>query len=105
MNDLTFTALKIVVSVCAALVTAFVVPYLKTLREDKRYQTLLDMVAIAVRAAEQQITESGQGAVKKERVIEFVREWMEKQGVDITYEQLSELTEAAVYSMKKEGNA
>lgn len=102
MNDLTFSILKIVVSVCAALVTVYVIPYLKTLRTDKRYAQLLDMVAIAVRAAEQTITESGQGAVKKERVIEFVQEWMMAQGVNITYEQLSELVEGAVYSMKQE---
>lgn len=102
MNDITFLILKIVVSVCAALVTAYIIPYLRTLRTDKKYSALLDMVAIAVRAAEQMIRESGQGAAKKEQVVEFVREWMQQQGIDLTYDQLSQLIEACVYQMKQE---
>lgn len=102
MNDVTFMILKIVVSVCAALVTVYVVPYLKTLRNDKRYAGMVDLIGLAVRAAEQTITESGQGAVKKERVMEFVRGWLGDRGFDITYDQLSELVEAAVYQMKQE---
>ncbi len=102
MNDITFTILKIVVAACMALFTAYVVPYLKTLRSDRRFSALIDMVKVAVLAAEQTITGEKQGAVKKEQVIEFVRDWMTKQGIDITYDQLSQLIEAAVYSMKQE---
>ena len=102
MNEWTFMLLKVVVSVCAAVITAYLIPYLRTLVHDKRYAALIDIVALAVRAAEQTIKESGQGALKKEKVIEFVREWMNKQGIDITYEQLSDLVEACVYQMKQE---
>ena len=102
MNDITFMVLKIVVTVCVALFTAYVIPYLKTLRSDRRYQALIDMVKVAVQAAEQTITGSGQGAMKKEQVIEFVSDWMQKQGISITKDQLSQLIEAAVYSMKQE---
>lgn len=101
MNDFSFQLLKMVISVCAALITMFLIPYIKTLRSDKRYAQMLDMVAIAVRAAEQTITSSGAGVAKKERVMDFVQDWMNKQGIDITYEQLSELVEAAVYNMKE----
>ncbi len=102
MNEITFTILKIVLSICAALVTVYVIPYLKTLRSDRRFTALIDMVKVAVNAAEQTITGSGQGAAKKEQVIEFVRDWMNTQGIDITHEQLSQLIEAAVYNMKQE---
>lgn len=102
MNDITYMILKIVITVCAALFTAYIVPYLKTLRSDRRFSALIDMVKVAVQAAEQTITGSGQGAVKKEQVIEFVCDWMNTQGIDITHEQLSQLIEAAVYSMKQE---
>jgi LL-H family phage holin len=102
MNDITFMVLKIVISICAALITVYVIPYLRTLRSDKRYSSLIDMVRVAVLAAEQTITGEKQGSVKKEAVVEFVRDWMQKQGLDITYEQLSQLIEAAVYSMKQE---
>lgn len=101
MNDIAFMILKIVVSVCAALVTIYAVPYLKTLRSDARYAAMIDMIRVAVEAAEQTITGSGQGAVKKEQVIEFVRDWLSKQGIDIEYAQLDALIESAVFAMKE----
>ena len=63
---------------------------------------MIDLIAVAVRAAEQTITGSGQGALKKEKVMSFVREWLATQGITITDEQLSELIEASVYAMKQE---
>lgn len=65
---------------------------------------MIDMIALAVRAAEQTITERGQGKAKKERVIEFIRNWLNQTtGRDIiTRDQLSELIEAAVWQMKQD---
>lgn len=103
MDDMTFTIFKVVMSVCVALATVYLVPYLKTLRNDARYQSMIDMIAVAVRAAEQTITGSGQGAIKKDHVMEFVREWLAKQGITITDTQLSDLIESAVWSMKNNG--
>lgn len=60
------------------------------------------MVEIAVKAAEQTIKGSGQGAVKKDEVIKFVSKWMIAHGVLITEEQLDQLIEAAVFNMKRE---
>ena len=48
MSDITFMILKIIITICAALFTAYVVPYLKTLRSDKRYTALIDIVKVAV---------------------------------------------------------
>lgn len=101
MDSITFTVLKVVISVCAALITAYVVPYIKALKADKRYAGMLDMVDIAVRAAEQQVG-SGHGQEKKERVMDFVHEWLIRQGIDVSREQLSELIEAAVFNMNQE---
>ncbi len=101
MNDVTFMILKIVVGVCVALITAYVVPYLNTLRSNMRYAGMLDIISIAVRAAEQQIG-SGLGMTKKERVMDFTSDWLARQGVEIKLEQLSELVEAAVYTMNNE---
>lgn len=103
MNEITFDILKIVVSVCAALITVYVIPYIKTLKEDKRYASLVAMVEVAVKAAEQTFKQSGQGAAKKEEVMIFVRDWMERQGIAIELNQLDQLIEAAVYQMKQEG--
>ena len=101
MNELTFDILKIVASVCAALITAYIVPYLKTLKEDKRYESLVAMVYTAVRAAEQTFKESGQGAAKKEEVMTFVADWIERHGIKISTYQLDQLIECAVYQMKQ----
>lgn len=101
MNEITFDVLKIVVSICAALITAYLIPYIKTLKEDSRYEALVEMVEVAVRAAEQTFRESGQGARKKEEVMTFVREWMQGHGISISSYQLDQLIECAVYQMKK----
>ena len=63
---------------------------------------LFDMVALAVRAAEQTITESGQGKAKKAKVIKFLTEWLGGKGIIVSDDDLSDLIEAAVYQMKKE---
>lgn len=100
MNDITFTILKVVVSVCSALITIYLIPYIYTLKEDKRYASLVAMVEVAVKAAEQTIG-AGQGALKKSEVIDFVSKWMNDNGVRITEEQLSQIIESAVYQLKQ----
>ena len=99
MSEITFTILKIVVSVVAALISAFVIPLLKEKLQDIRYKRVLEMVKVGVRAAEQTIKGSGQGAVKKDEVINFVTVWMLQQGIEITEDQLDQLIEAAVYAL------
>lgn len=102
MNDVTFILLKIVISVCAALITAYAVPYIKRLVADARYDSVLEMIDLAVRAAEQTIKGSGQGSLKKAEVVAFITEWMNRNGIGIMEDQLDQLIEAAVYSMKQE---
>lgn len=102
MNDITFNILKIVVAICTALISAYLIPYIRTQLHDKKYENLLTIIEVAVRAAEQTITGSGQGKIKKEEVVQFVTAWMIEHGIMITQEQLSQLIEAAVYNMNRE---
>lgn len=102
MNDVTFIILKLVVSVCAVLVTVYLIPYIKTLREDKRYAQALDIVQTAVRAAEQTCKDDT-GEFKKSEVLSFVCQWLEKNGVKMEMSQLDRLIECAVYQMKNNG--
>lgn len=102
MNDITFNILKIVIAVASVLITTYLIPYIKTKTQDARYQKLLHIVEVAVKAAEQTIG-GGQGKIKKEEVIAFVTDWMVNHGIMITQEELSQLIEAAVYGMKQEG--
>jgi len=101
MNDITFMILKIVISICAALVTVYLIPYIKTLKEDKRYGQLLDMVEVAVKAAEQSLKNES-GEFKKSEVLSYVAKWMQENGIKVTQEQLDQLIECAVYQMKQE---
>lgn len=102
MNELTFDLLKIVISVCAAIITVYAVPYLKTLKEDRRYAQILDMVDVAVRAAEQTIKGAGKGVEKKKEVENIIYAWLMEKGIEITPEQINQLIECAVYQLKQE---
>lgn len=99
IDETTSILLKVVLGVCFVLITRYLLPYLKTLREDARWHKLIDMVQTAVEAAEQTMTQPGSGADKKKAVIEFVSGWLIRQGVNVTYEELDKLIEAAVKKM------
>lgn len=102
MNELTFDLLKIVISVCAAIITVYAVPYLKTLKEDRRYSQIFEMVDVAVRAAEQTIKGAGKGVEKKEKVENIIYAWLMERGIEISTEQINQLIECAVYQLKQE---
>ena len=99
MNDVTSILFKIAIGILFALITRYLIPYLKTLRDDARWQRLIDMVQTAVEAAEQTIKTPGSGAEKKQAVLEFVMHWLESQGINVTEEELNYLIEAAVKKM------
>lgn len=102
MNDLTFNILKIVISVCVALITYKVIPYIKCRMQSARYAELLEMIDIAVRAAEQTVSGSGMGVLKKDNVVIFLNKWLYEKGIKISQEQLNHLIEAAVFNMNHE---
>ena len=99
MDNVSEILFRVIISIICALVTGYLVPYLKTLRDDARWQRLIDMVQTAVEAAEQTIKEPGSGKEKKEAVVKFVSEWLTKQGITVTPEELDLLIEAAVKKM------
>ena len=103
MNEITFTVLKIILSVASALITVYLVPLLKKWKENEKNKDLVQMIEVAVRAAEQTLKGEGQGAAKKQKVLNFIYNWLEKKGIKITEEQLDQLIEAAVYNMNGEG--
>ena len=102
MNDITFDILKVIISTCMALVTVYVIPYLNTLKEDRRYSQIVEMVEVAVRAAEQTIKGAGKGVEKKKEVENIIYAWLMEKGIEITPEQINQLIECAVYQLKQE---
>lgn len=102
MNDISFTILKVVVSVATALISVYVIPLLREKFKNEKYNQIFEIVEVAVRAAEQTIKGSGMGAVKKDQVVDFVMNWATDHGIIITMEQLDQLIECAVYNLKME---
>ena len=99
MNDITFMILKIVISITAALVTVYLIPYIKSNTKTKQQEEIIKMIEVAVRAAEQTLDTN---SVKKADVVDYMVKWMNEQGIKISYDQLDKLIEAAVFSMKSE---
>lgn len=91
--------MKIVLSICIIIISTFVVPYLKSLSDNVRWQKFVNMVCDAVEAAEQLIKEPGSGVKKKEMVIAFIKKYLDEAGINVTDEELNILIEAAVKRM------
>lgn len=99
MNDIAFQVLKVVLTVCAFVVTVYAVPYLDALAKNEKYAGLSNAVGVFVRAAEQTIKGKGAGAEKKEYVMAAVTAWLSQRGISMTADKISDLIEAAVYGM------
>lgn len=99
MNDISFMILKIVVSIAAALITVYAVPYLRELKNNEEYSALFDMVEVAVHAAEQTIKTGG--ADKKEAVMFYLTNWAASKGITVSQEQINQLVEAAVFQLNR----
>lgn len=97
MNEVSFSILKIVVSVSVALITAFLIPYLKTKINRETQEQIAEVVSVAVKAAQQ--TMQG-GTVKKETVMDYATRWAALHNIKVTKEQIEQLLESAVFAMK-----
>jgi LL-H family phage holin len=97
MNDITFIILKAVVAVAVALITTYLVPVLKQIKEDSQNKAVYDAIETAVKAAEQTIKGSGQGTAKKEQVVKRVTTYLNEKGITISEDQLNDLIEESVY--------
>ena len=84
-----------------ALVSAFVVPWVKSKTTEAQRKELSAWVSVAVRAAEQIYTGTGRGAEKKE----YVSQWLRERGYTIDLDELDALIESAVYDLTKTGTA
>lgn len=95
MIDLT-PILQVVLAAASALITAFVIPWIKSKLSEERQETLAAWVKTAVAAAEQTIAD---GNKKKAYVIAF----LEAKGYTVDLEDMSDeldaMIEAAVYAL------
>jgi len=96
MTDLT-PVFKAFIALAAALVTAFVIPWIKRNTTQKDREELLKWVEIAVMAA-QQLYYQLEGEKRKE----YVRNFLNSKGYDVTSAEVDNAIEAAVLRLHRE---
>lgn len=88
--------IKAAIALIAAIISAFVIPWLKKKVEADKLEELLKWVDIAVTAAEQ-LYGNKPGSERKEYVCDFLRE----KGYDVTSAEIENAIEAAVLKLHK----
>ena len=88
--------MEAVAALLAAVITAVVIPYIKTKTTTDQQRQINTWVQIAVSAAEQIYNGPGRGEDKKKYVVE----WLRQHGVTVDADKLDAMIEAAVYDLK-----
>lgn len=88
--------IEAVFALIAAVITAIVIPYIKSKTTAQEQTEINAWVKIAVSAAEQIYNGSGRGAEKKA----YVLNWLLQHGVTVDESKLDAMIEAAVYDLK-----
>lgn len=89
------TIVEAVAALVAAIITAFVIPWIRSRTTNAQFEKIRMWVEVAVEAAEQIYTGSGRGAEKKAYVIDFLQD----KGFKIDADSLDKLIEAAVFNL------
>ena len=97
MVDLT-QVISAVITLIVALVSAFLIPYLKSKLSADKLEKIQFWVNIAVGAAEMIYVGTGRGQEKKAYVLEFLN----SKGLSLNMTEIDNLIEAAVLKLKQE---
>lgn len=98
MIDLT-PVVQGVVTLCAAMITTFVIPYIKSKTTAAQQQKINGYVKTAVTAAEQIFSGPGEGEKKKDYVLTLLK----SHGIVVDEDKLDAMIEAAVYELTNTG--
>lgn len=86
-----------IITLILAIMTGVVIPFIRSKVEEHQWQTLCRFAEIGVRTAEQEILLNGK---KREYVIEYVTAKAKEIGLNMTEEDISNLVEFTVNSVK-----
>ena len=89
------TIIEAAAALVAAVITAVVIPYIKSRTTAQQQAEINAWVKIAVTAAEQIYRGSGRGEEKKA----YVLNWLAEHGITLDEERIDALIEAAVYEL------
>ena len=88
--------IELVAALIAAMISAWLIPLIKSRTNAAQQQQINDWVAVAVSAAEMIYTGAGRGVEKKDYVFAF----LQGKGLTVDEKVLDALIEAAVYKLK-----
>ena len=97
MKDYT-TLFEGILTVLFALVTLYVIPWIKSKVTAEELADIIKWVKIAVQAAEMIYKESGMGKAKKDYVLTFLAD----KGIKYDEKQIDSLIESAVLELKEQ---
>lgn len=87
----------VILSIVSVLITGVLVPLLKQKYGKEKIVNVMEVVDIAVKAAEQIYTQTGQGQLKKQYVLMRLNE----QGIKISEKELDDMIEASVLELNR----
>ena len=99
MTDLT-PIVNAVIALIAAIITTFLIPWIKSKIDAAKLAQIVEWVGIAVRAAEQIYNESGMGEKKKQYVLDFLAD----KGFTLDPNSINAMIVAAVKNLNIEQN-
>lgn len=99
MDPLIYEILKLVIMILSAIVVYRIIPFLKAKTSIEQREEAEYWIRVAIRVAEQIYKDKGQGTLKKE----YVLEWLNKNGIQITKEQADVLIDLIVKEFNKWG--
>lgn len=99
MTDIT-PIVNAVIALIAAIITTFLIPWIKGKIDAAKLAQIVEWVGIAVRAAEQIYNESGMGEKKKQYVLDFLA----SKGFTLDPDSINAMIEAAVKDLNIEQN-
>ena len=95
MIDLT-NIISAVITLIVAVITTFLIPYLKSKVDEMKFENIKTWVKVAVEAAEMIYTGTGRGEEKKAYVLNYLN----NKGYTIDTESINNLIESAVLELK-----
>ena len=87
----------VILSIVSVLITGVLVPLLKQKYGRDKVLSVMEAVDLAVKAAEQIYTKTGQGQLKKQYVLMRLNE----QGIKISEKELDDMIEASVLELNR----
>ena len=87
--------IEAVITLLIAIITTFIIPYIRKKTSNETFTEIQKWVKIAVQAAEMIYVESGQGAIKKD----YVKEFLSQKGYILDDASIENMIESAVLEL------